>query len=255
MILAVCFGVVYGLFSRLKLFNVRKNTIEVYDIYTKEELVVQLTPKQAKELKNIINSADIKRNTVWDYGETVIRVTDGINSINMGISMHESERDDLAFNIGNRFFFGCGDVLDDDAAKLRKLFSDASGVDFELKEVNHLRQVGISNDAIKFKHNGEFEGLGFERRECDNVFVIMKDTVQTLLDDADSVNPYVELPECDFNVQYDIYNCEYTVKLDTDSGVTALYDKDNGTLLACGKIEKDKAKEIFEIMDKHINKR
>ncbi|MBQ9518459.1 MAG: hypothetical protein IJR59_01005 [Firmicutes bacterium] len=81
----------------------------------------------------------------------------------------------------------------------------------------------------------------------------MKDTVQNLIDSEKSGKTDAVLPVCDFNVQYDI--CDHTVKPDTNSGVTALYDKDGGTLLACGKIEKDKADKIFEIMDKHIRER
>ena len=270
-------------FRSLRLIGIRGNTINVRDFYTEDNYgfnedpikfeEIKLTDKQAKELKDIINSAPKRLISDVDYGETDVYFTDGFTRIGIGVDMWSDEEDRIAVDAGNKFFCGFGVVTGDDAVRLRSLITEASGIDYTRDTFNYLREMGIEENAVKFRHDGAFEGLWMKRGECDEILVLMKDALNKILDDnydgADVL--------ADFNVEYDIPG--YTVKLDTNSGITAVYEENGDTaelaangriaeiyektddmpdkeiIISVGEIPAENAARIFEILDKHIKAR
>ena len=270
-------------FRSLRLIGIRGNVINVRDFYTEDYYgfnedpikfeEIKLTDKQAEELKDILNSVPKELNAVWDYGETDIYLTDGLTRIDIGVDMWPDEEDRIAVNAGNKFFYGCGVVTGDDAVRLRSLITEASGIDYTRDTFNYLREMGIEENAVKFRHDGAFEGLWMKRGECDEILVLMKDALNKMLEDEyDGADV-----SADFNVEYDIPG--YTVKLDTNSGITAVYEKNGNTaelaangrivgiyektdnmpdkekIISAGEIPAENAARIFEILDEHIKAR
>ncbi|MBQ8942856.1 MAG: hypothetical protein IJ062_13645 [Firmicutes bacterium] len=270
-------------FRSLRLIGIRGNTINVRDFYAEDHYgfnedtikfeEIKLTDKQAKELKDILNSVPKELNAVWLYGETDIYLTDGLTRIGIGVDMWPDEEDRIAVSAGNKFSHGCGVVTGDDAVRLRSLITEASGIDYTRDTFNYLREMGIEENAVKFRHDGAFEGLWMKRGECDEILVLMKDALNKMLEDEyDGADV-----SADFNVEYDIHG--YTVKLDTNSGITAVYEKNGNTaelaangriveiyektdnmpdkekIISAGEIPAENANRIFEILDKHIKAR